>query len=538
MRPGFAITPSITLLEPIGQGGMGRVWSARHDVLDAIVAVKLLNRSVDELDATALIRFQREARATAKLDCRHVVRVFDAGVTADGAPYLVMEHLRGETVAQRVARLGALPLAEVACIVRQAVRALVVAHGAGIHHRDVSAGNLFLTADANGSPLLKVLDFGVAKLVNDETAMTQTGVALGTPRYMSPEQTMGHAVDHRSDLWALAAVVYEALTGAPPFFGATPGAVAVAIARGEVLRPTERVPALPCALDAFMARAFARDLADRFENAVSLGAEFATAAGADAEAAAESADWRRGDEVPASSSAFPRSVGTAEHFGPERVRFEDARGEGTQTSHAAVVRTPSTPSREDGERLRRRRAWFGVAVAAALVIAWVARSSTASTVVRDAAVDSLVTASDSSSNPDEEPLARRLTPAPAIAAATPDSPTPDVPLPLRATTRARAVERSQGGASPLGAYGAASERVEAARPSGTAVPIEHVGERLGDDGITKGPATPTSPSASGAPQVAAAGTSVPTDPPAPSRAKPKKGRAGSVVINGVTDYGF
>lgn len=331
MRVGDSITPNITLLEAIGQGGMGRVFRARHRVLGCDVAVKILSRSVEELDSTALVRFQREARAAARLDSRHVVRVLDAGATPSGTPYLVMELLKGESLGSRLARLGSLPPSEVLGIVEQAASALGVAHAAGIVHRDISCGNLFLTRGADGEPCLKVLDFGVAKLVGDESSATRTGGSVGTPRYMSPEQTMGLLVDHRADVWGLAVVAYEALCGVPPFAGASAGAVAVEITRGEFVRPSELVCGLPgcleigsdsrAALDGVMERAFARELDARFPAAKDLVDALRGAFAFAGIRASAAEDWGKPpsaapSEGAASTHVGPGTLPTAEHGGP------------------------------------------------------------------------------------------------------------------------------------------------------------------------------------------------------------------------------
>jgi len=509
---------------------MGRVWRARHTALDAIVAVKLLNRSVDELDATALARFQREARATAKLDSRHVVRVLDAGATVDGTPFLVMEHLRGETVAQRVSRLGRLPLAEIACIVHQATRALSAAHAAGILHRDISAGNLFLSADGDGSPWLKVLDFGVAKLTADETAMTQTGVALGTPRYMSPEQTLGLALDRRADLWALSAVVYEALTGAPPFSGQTPGAVALEISRGNFKPPTSHVPELPAAVDEFMQRAFAKDLEARFGDADALASAFAAAVGTEVEQASRGVDWRPhgSDSATTRGVTAAQSMGTAEHAEPEGPdhRVVAAPSDSGQTSNAPVVRTPNGVGGARGKEERRPRAssragWVALAAAAVALTVWAVRppASALPSPAPEGFQDPAARPSAAGSSPAVHELAS--------ADAHPVEGEPRLPVVASASalTTATAAATAAVAEQPTVVGPSARRRFEARRGSA--------------GGGSPGTA-PSSPEPAAPAQRPAAETSpLPTSAsPAPAPAEPKRTAKPKVAIPGMRDYGF
>jgi serine/threonine-protein kinase len=365
---------------------MGRVYRARHHGLDRVVAVKVLSRSVDELDSTALVRFQREARAAARLDSRHVVRVLDAGATESGAPYLVMEHLEGESVSSRLTRMGHLSLAETACIIDQAAVALGAAHSAGIVHRDVSSGNLFLTSGGDGAPCLKVLDFGVAKLLGDDASTTRTGAAIGTPRYMSPEQTLGLAVDARADVWGLAVVAYEALCGAPPFRGGTAGAVAIELSRGAFEAPSialarrphdDEAPAsanLDAAslgqLDALMTRAFARDIAERPQTAAEFASALRGILDSAPSVAAPSFTWGATRNTSPTEPSDPTSgIETLDHRPPE----------GTGTSSPASIsdapalvseRLPvdlsSNPASTPRSARRQRLVWALVAVAVAV----------------------------------------------------------------------------------------------------------------------------------------------------------------------------
>ncbi|KYG03098.1 protein kinase, partial [Sorangium cellulosum] len=257
----------LRLLRALGQGGMGSVWLAEHVGLKTQVAVKFL-RDIYADHPLAVTRLRREAEAAARIQSPHVVRVFDLGFTDQGVPYIVMEHLEGETLHDLVERRGRLSLDETATLLRQTCAALAKAHEAGIVHRDVKPENIFLVA-GESEPFVKVLDFGIAKNTAEEAErLTVTGAIMGTPHFMSPEQMAGGAkVGPHSDLWALGVVAYFCLTGQTPFGGATIAAVAVAIDRGPPPPPSRLVPGLPPAIDAWVLSLLEPDPARRVQSA-------------------------------------------------------------------------------------------------------------------------------------------------------------------------------------------------------------------------------------------------------------------------------
>lgn len=278
MQMGQHVTPTIRLVRPLGQGAMGCVWVADHLTLETQVAVKFMARAYVQHQEFAA-RFQREAQAAAQLRSPHVAQVFDHGVTPEGEPFIVMELLHGESLQQRLLRSGQLPVEQVVQLVEQAAKALSRAHQLGIVHRDIKPDNLFLI-DVEGDPFVKVLDFGIAKMVHsDVPGMTATGAMLGTPLYMSPEQFISAKhIDHRADLWALAVVAYLALTGRVPFEGDTLFALARSVRAGKFPSPSALRPDLPAALDAWMERALHRDASLRFESALQMAQAFEDAA--------------------------------------------------------------------------------------------------------------------------------------------------------------------------------------------------------------------------------------------------------------------
>ncbi len=239
----------------LGMGGMGVVVAATHLQLDQKVALKFMLKDAFD-NPEALIRFQREARAAVRLKSEHVARVSDTGTFDNGSPYIVMEYLDGHDLAEELKRNGPLPPWVVAEYVVQACDALAEAHSLGIIHRDLKPANLFLSRRADGSPIVKVLDFGISKVnsLNEPgAAMTKTGGLMGSPLYMSPEQIRSSRdVDPRTDVWSLGIIMYELLGGRVPFDADTIGGL-LAVVMMEVPAPLHTVrPDMPAALSALV----------------------------------------------------------------------------------------------------------------------------------------------------------------------------------------------------------------------------------------------------------------------------------------------
>ncbi|MGO9835127.1 MAG: serine/threonine-protein kinase [Polyangiaceae bacterium] len=250
----------------LGRGGMGSVWHATHLGLDVPCAVKFIEGEYAQLPE-AQSRFEREAKAAASLRSPHVVQILDHGVW-QGTPYIAMELLDGEELGKRLQRLGRLSPHDVLKIVTQVARALTKAHAIGVVHRDLKPENVFLVRD-DDREIAKVLDFGIAKATGAiEGSNTKTGAMLGTPYYMSPEQAQGiKAVDNRSDLWALAVIVFQALTGRLPFESEALGDLLVRIIVAPIPMPSQIVGDLPPGFDMWWAKASQRDPALRYQSA-------------------------------------------------------------------------------------------------------------------------------------------------------------------------------------------------------------------------------------------------------------------------------
>ncbi|HEY0190308.1 MAG TPA: protein kinase [Kofleriaceae bacterium] len=264
---GSVIADTYTLEALLGRGGMGAVFLASHRRLAGKqVAIKILHTEIEDADIVA--RFKREAEIAAKLNHPNIVGVVDYNVSPDGMPYLVLDYLEGETLAQRIAR-GPMPLDQVLSILRQIGSALAAAHRAGIVHRDLKPQNIFLVPteiDSRWVEIAKVLDFGISKIRGSQTVKTQDSTLLGTPQYMAPEQATGqHAlIDERTDEFALGAIVYEMLSGQPAFSGASIPEVVFKVVYDLPVPLGQVAPGTPAAIIAAVDKAMAKPPEDRF----------------------------------------------------------------------------------------------------------------------------------------------------------------------------------------------------------------------------------------------------------------------------------
>jgi serine/threonine-protein kinase len=276
-RPGDILNGKYRVEKVLGAGGMGVVVAAMHLELDEKVAIKFLLPEAAK-SADTVSRFEREAKAAVKIKSEHVARVRDVGKLENGAPFMVMEFLHGRDLAETVEQQGGLPVQAAVEYILQACEALAEAHAAGIVHRDLKPANLFLTSRADGSPCIKVLDFGISKMVGSLSmpGMTKTTAVMGSPLYMSPEQMKSSKdVDHRTDIWSLGAILYELLSGSPPFIADTMPQLCLMILQ-EPLPPLAQVRNdVPPQLEAVIRRCQEKDANLRFQNVAELAAALA-----------------------------------------------------------------------------------------------------------------------------------------------------------------------------------------------------------------------------------------------------------------------
>jgi serine/threonine-protein kinase len=256
----------------LGEGGMGRVYEARHVRLSGKrYAVKMLHEELAR-QPDVVTRFQREAEAASALVHPNVVVVFDVNHTSDGRPYIVAELLEGEELGVYLERVGRLPGSAAAYIARHVCHALSAAHARGIIHRDMKPENVFLVGSAE-APTIKVLDFGISKIGESAQSLTKTGVVLGTPAFMAPEQARGDKVDERADVYAVGAILYRAVTGKKPFENLDAMATLSAVLVEEPPRPSSLEPSLPPALELVIQRAMAKKPAERYPSMAALEAD-------------------------------------------------------------------------------------------------------------------------------------------------------------------------------------------------------------------------------------------------------------------------
>jgi serine/threonine protein kinase len=275
---GRTLDEKYLLEERLGIGGMGTVYRARHLLIDRPVAVKVLNQRFVE-DEAAKARFRREAKAAGRLRHTNAVGVTDFGQTTDGYVYLVMELLEGKTLRDLLAKDGPLDLAHAVSIMLQVSSAVAAAHEAGIIHRDLKPANIFIVQRSDVPSVVKVLDFGIAKLAadsfdeDDHQTLTQVGAMIGTPRYMSPEQCNGSALTPAADVYSLGVILYEMLTGTVPFSGLTPLAIAMRHSTETPRRPSEFIASIPPALEEVVLHALEKQAQDRPPDAEAFGQE-------------------------------------------------------------------------------------------------------------------------------------------------------------------------------------------------------------------------------------------------------------------------
>ncbi len=379
-QPGEQIAGKYRVEGVLGAGGMGCVLAAEHTVLRSRVAIKLLLPQAAAIPG-ATERFLREAQAVAALRSEHVAHVLDVGSTETGAPYLVMEHLVGQDLRKIVRERGPLPVGEAVDYLLQTCDAVAEAHARGIIHRDLKPGNLFVTARPDGAPLVKVLDFGLAKVLEPQDlgapdeSITQTGLVAGSPHYMSPEQFRSlRKADTRSDIWALGVVAYEILAGRRPFLGEGMSGVMMSVVTEQPEPLREIRPDLPAPLAALVMRCLEKSPDRRPQTVTEI---IAALKALSAPAPQDSANTSSASWDPTSADVLPPAPGrsTWRMIDPGTVAAAQAYAGATATETSKGVSLDPAEAWADVIEARRtardrttRRRWlvFGSAVAVGL----------------------------------------------------------------------------------------------------------------------------------------------------------------------------
>ncbi|MDP1892381.1 MAG: serine/threonine-protein kinase [Gemmatimonadaceae bacterium] len=272
---GTVVADRYHILKKLGEGGMGQVYLAEHVKMGRKSALKVMNPGMNQ-DADAIARFNREASNASRLNHPNICAIYDFGETPDGLIYLAMEFIEGQSLTSLVEKCGALPPARAASIIHQSADALQVAHDAGIVHRDLKPDNIMIAKNRDGTDLAKVVDFGIAKAhSSDAQKVTKTGMVVGTPEYMSPEQLSGDKLDGRSDIYSLGLVAFNCLTGKLPFpsDSAQEAMIARLIEQPKTLAEMRPEVAWPAEVQQVMDKALARDSAERYQSAAQFGRE-------------------------------------------------------------------------------------------------------------------------------------------------------------------------------------------------------------------------------------------------------------------------
>jgi serine/threonine protein kinase len=270
---GKTLRDTFRIVRVIGEGGMGRVYEAQHTrIPNKRFAVKMLHPEYAR-EPQILARFLQEAEAAASIKSEYVVDVYDVDRTPDGRPFIVGELLEGREFADHLSRTGKMAVGPAVRIVRQVCKALTVAHAKGVIHRDMKPENVFLTGELE-RPLAKILDFGISKVESGPGGgnLTRTGMIMGTPAYMSPEQARGQRVDHRTDIYAVGAILYVALTGRKPFEHEDASAILMQVLTEDPPRPRSIAPEIPEPVEAIIQRAMAKNPDERPQSMAELDA--------------------------------------------------------------------------------------------------------------------------------------------------------------------------------------------------------------------------------------------------------------------------
>ncbi len=365
MKPvaGDVIGGKYRIVRLIGDGGMGTVYEAHHEVLETQVALKFLHADLAK-KAGLGSRFLQEARVSARIRSIHVTHVTDVDQTPDGSPYLVMELLHGESLQATMDRRGKLPVEQAIDFALQILSGLESAHAIGVVHRDLKPDNVFIVP-ATGGPLLKLIDFGIAKLrasTEYQKSLTRVGAIMGTPEYMAPEQLFAAAnVDHRADLYSLGVILFEMLTGRRPADGDDVETIVAAVVAGNVRHLKDLEPTLPPGLIAVVERALLADRETRFATALDMRLALVPFAGALSHAGRLAAIPEPLTPPPpqAAVAVTPMQTGAAQVFQAERSvpktlppdaepPAQDQKGNTQEVSDSAVREAIRASANPDG----------------------------------------------------------------------------------------------------------------------------------------------------------------------------------------------
>ena len=357
---GSIIADRYHVIRKLGEGGMGQVYLAEHVKMGRMSAIKVMTPALVH-DSDAVGRFNREAANASRINHPNIAAIYDFGETSDGLIYLAMEFVEGESLTRMCEALGALDAPRAAEIARQVASALEAAHERGIVHRDLKPDNIMISRGRDGAPLVKVVDFGIAKAAEGAgQKVTRTGLVVGTPEYMSPEQLTGDTLDGRSDLYALALVTFNMLTGTLPFTGQTTQEALLKRLTDRPLTLAEARPDLYWSpeLQAVLDRALSRLAQDRYQHASEFGSAIVAAV----------ADMRRGEPLQAPTQVISGDTSRAETSGAATIAPAASPIAATTPSAATAAPPSSAAAPPSAPRSARERFFVPALLAAALVV--------------------------------------------------------------------------------------------------------------------------------------------------------------------------
>ena len=493
---GSVIADRYHVIRKLGEGGMGQVYLAEHVKMGRMSAIKVMTPALVH-DTDAVGRFNREAANASRINHPNIAAIYDFGETSEGLIYLAMEFVEGESLTKLCEALGALPAPRAAEIARQVASALEAAHERGIVHRDLKPDNIMISRGRDGADLVKVVDFGIAKAAEGAgQKVTRTGLVVGTPEYMSPEQLTGDTLDGRSDLYALGLVTFNMLTGMLPFTGQTTQEALLKRLTDRPLSLAEACPDLswPPELQAVLDRALSRLAQDRYQHASEYGVAIVAAV----------ADAREGELLRAPTEVIPGA----------------ARASSGSTAPAAAAAPSTAPS---PPRTARKRFLVPALLAAALVVVvggamlWRARAARAVNVASTQTIDSAASGLGASTAPGA-PSSSSSSPLPPAAADSDDD------RPDSADANASGADSATSKAPATLVPGAGAGRGLGSRiPERRAAPVAAR--------TTKPPAEPAAPPMAPPAPPVRAGASTPSAPANAAQARAAVDAAGTMVDN-------